>query len=446
MTPGNDLGMIPEATVEQRGPRASRSGSGRPTHVRYVVLGLTVSAYMITYIDRVVISSAVPSIQKEFGFSIVTMGWILSAFQWAYAIFQIPGGWFGDRIGPRRAMTLIVTWWSLFTCATVFAWSAGSMALIRFLFGMGEAGSFPIATRSLSRWMLPTERGFAQGATHAGSRLGGALTPALVVLIIARYGWRTAFICCGALGLIWAAVWFWYYRDSPDEHRSVNAQERELIRSSLELARGSKHTQNVPWKRILLSPQMWLLSAMYSCYGYNLSVSLVWFPKYLNDHRGFNLKQMGFYASLPLLAGTVGDVLGGWFSDLLAKRSGNLKTARRIVGSGGFLFSAICIVPACLTTNSLTSVWFSCLALFGLELTVGVSWAITLDIGCDSAGAVSAVMNTCGNISGAIASALSAYLVLYRGWSAPFLVMAGLSFVAAVLFLRIDAGQRLATS
>ncbi len=418
----------------------------RPTRVRYIVLGLTIAAYMITYIDRVVISSAVPSIQKEFGFSIVTMGWILSSFQWAYALFQIPGGWLGDRIGPRRAMTLIVSWWSLFTCATVFAWSAGSMALIRFLFGMGEAGAFPIATRSLSRWMLPTERGFAQGATHAGSRLGGAITPALVVLIIVRYGWRAAFLCCGALGLIWAAVWFWYYRDTPDEHASVNAGERELIRSSLELARGARSLQNVPWKRIVSSPQMWILSAMYFCYAYNLSVYLVWFPKYLNDHRGFNLKQMGFYASLPLLAGTVGDVFGGWFSDLLAKWSGDLKTARRAVGAGGFLLSALCIVPACLTTHSLTSVWLSCVAMFGLESTVGVSWAITLDIGADSAGAVSAVMNTWGNLGGAISSALSAYLVVLRGWNAPFLVMAGLSVVAAVLYLRINASQRLLTS
>jgi MFS family permease len=422
------------------------TGVARPTHVRYIVLGLTVAAYMITYIDRTVISSAVPSIQKEFGFSIVTMGWILSSFQWAYALFQIPGGWLGDRIGPRRALTLIVSWWSMFTCATIFAWSAGSMALIRFLFGMGEAGAFPIATRSLSRWMLPTERGFAQGATHAGSRLGGAITPALVVLIIARWGWRAAFLCCGALGLIWATVWYWYYRDTPDEHRSVNTGERELIRSSLELSRGTQHAQIVPWKRILLSPQMWILCAMYFCYAYNLAVYLVWFPKYLNDHRGFNLRQMGFYASMPLLAGTVGDVFGGWFSDLLAKWSGNLKSARRIVGAGGFLLSALCIVPACLTTNSLVSVWLSCVAMFGMESTVGVSWAITLDIGADSAGAVSSVMNTSGNIGGAISSALSAYLVSFFGWNAPFLVMAGLSVLAAVLYLRINASQRLLTS
>jgi sugar phosphate permease len=438
---GDDLGAVSEVSAAVLpGPRDGLTG---PTRVRYIVLAMTIAAYMITYIDRVVISSAVPSIQKEFGFSLVTMGWILSSFQWGYALFQIPGGWFGDRVGPRRALTLIVSWWSLFTCVTALAWSAGSMAMIRFLFGVGEAGAFPIATRSLSRWMLPTERGFAQGATHAGSRLGGALTPALVVLIIAHYGWRTAFVCCGSLGLIWSAVWYWYYRDTPDEHSSVNAEEHALIRSSLELARGGKSTQSVPWKHILRSPQMWILSSMYFCYAYNISVYLVWFPKYLNAHRGFNLQQMGLYASLLLLAGTVGDIVGGWISDRWARKSGDLKMARRMVGAVGFLVAGLCMVPASLTTNSMTCVWFSCVALFSLELTVGVSWAITLDIGGDSAGSVSAVMNTCGNIGGAIASALSGYLVVYWGWRAPFLVMAALSIVAMVLYLQIDAQRRL---
>src|SRR6201996_2751695 len=168
-------------------PTASRTRRTGPTHVRYIVLGLTIGAYMITYIDRVVISSAVPSIQKEFGFSLVTMGWILSSFRWSYALFQIPGGWFGDRIGPRRALSLIVAWWSAFTSLTAAAWSAASMIIIRFLFGIGEAGAFPIATRSLSRWLLPGERGFAQGITHAGSRLGSSPTPPLGGLLILLY-------------------------------------------------------------------------------------------------------------------------------------------------------------------------------------------------------------------------------------------------------------------
>ena len=273
---------------------------------------------MITYMDRVVISTAVPSIQKEFGFSIVTMGWILSSFQWSYAIFQIPVAWLGDRLGPRRALTLIVTWWSLLTSATTLAWNAGSMAAIRALFGMGESGAFAIATRSLARWMRPSERGFAQGVTHAGSRLGGAVTPALAALLIAHYGWRAAFFAFGSLGLFWSAVWHWYYRDTPAEHPSVNEKEREIIECSLGYAKLAPHLRtSVPWKIILASPQMWLLSAMYVCYGYNVSVYLVWFPKYLSDSRGVSLTRMGLYASLPLLAGTAGDLLGAWLSDRL---------------------------------------------------------------------------------------------------------------------------------
>ncbi len=413
-----------------------------PTRIRHRILGLTIAAYAITYMDRVVISSAVPSIQKEFGFSIVTMGWILSSFQWGYALFQIPGGWLGDRFGPRRALTAIVTWWSIFTSVTTLAWGAGSMALIRFLFGMGEAGAFPIATRSLSRWMLPSERGFAQGITHAGSRLGGALTPAIVVLIITHFGWRAAFLSFGSMGFVWSAVWFWYYRDTPAEHRSVNFEERRLLQSAVAGERRMA-SRSAPWRLILHNPQMWILSSMYFCYAYNLGVYLVWFPKYLNAHRGFNLQQMGFYASLPLLAGTAGDALGGFISDLWARQSGDLKSARRLVGAAGFLLSAASLLPACLTSSPLVSVWFSCLAMFALEATVGVSWAITLDIGGDWAGSVSAVMNTFGNLGGATASAASAYLVMFYGWKAPFLVMAALACIAAVLYLRIDASRRL---
>jgi MFS transporter, ACS family, glucarate transporter len=421
------------------------TGSARmmkPTRVRHIVLWLTVAAYMITYMDRVVISSAVPVLQKEFGFSIVTMGWILAAFRWGYALFQIPGGWLGDRIGPRRALTVIVAWWSLFTSATTLAWNAGSMMVFRFLFGLGEAGAFPIATRSLSRWMLPGERGFAQGLTHAGSRLGAALTPPIVVFLMVRSGWRAPFLLFGTLGLVWAVVWYWYYRDTPKEHASVNRAELELIHGSL--GERSRTTRAVPWRAILASSTVWTVSLMYFCYGYCISVYLDWFPKYLNEYRGFNLAQMGLYASLPLLAGLGGDLAGGWLSDIWAVRSGDLRRARRGVAMAGFLLAAIAIVPATLTSGATTSVWYSCLAVFGLELTVGVSWAIPLDVGGDYAGSVSAVMNTCGNIGGAISPALLAYLVRSYGWEVPFLVAAGLALAAAALYGRIDASRRIA--
>jgi sugar phosphate permease len=420
---------------------ASRPGAGlHPTRARHMVLALTVAAYMITYMDRVNIAVAVPSIQRDLGLSMITVGWIFSSFRWGYALFQIPGGWLGDRIGPRRALALIVTWWSIFTSATALAWSAPSMMVCRFLFGMGEAGAFPIATRSLSRWMLPSERGFSQGVTHAGSRLGAALTPGIVVIVIFAYGWRAPFLVFGAVGLIWAAVWFWYYRDSPAEHRGVNAAELSLIEGSI-CARPRVAAAPVPWRRIFRSRQVWMLSLMYLCYGYCIDVYLDWFPKYLHDHRNFDLKQIGLYASLPLLAGTAGNLLGGWFSDRWARRSGNLCAARRGVAVTGFLLAAAAMLPATFLDSRIASVFFSCIAVFGLEATVGVSWAIPIDIGGDSAGTIAAVMNTFGNIGSAISPALLAYAVGIYGWNVPLAMSPVLCVAAALFFSKIDASR-----
>ena len=350
-------------------------------------------------------------------------------------------GW-ATESDPVGALALIVTWWSLFTSLTAAAWSTASLATFRFFFGVGEAGAFPIATRSLSRWMLPSERGFAQGMTHAGSRLGAALTPPLVVALIAAYGWRVPFFVFGFLGIIWAAVWFWYYRDTPSEHSGTNDAERTLIEGALQGKR-SGTSRDVPWAILLRQPALWYLSLAYFCYAYCISVYLDWFPSYLNEHRKFSLQQMGFYAAMPLLAGTLGDLLGGWISDVRYRQTGNLRSARQQVAMAGFAIAALGIVPATLTHDPVNCVLFSCIGVFGLEVTVGVSWAIPLDIGGDYAGSVSAIMNTCGNVGGAISPALLAYLVKEYGWDVPFLVASALCVVAAILFLKIDATQRI---
>ncbi|OJU17984.1 MULTISPECIES: MFS transporter [unclassified Sphingomonas] len=412
----------------------------RPTRTRHVVLWLTVLAYLITYMDRVVISTAAPSIQAEFGFSLVTMGWIFAAFQFAYAIFQIPGGWLGDRFGPRRALTGVVLWWSVFTAATAATWSAGSMIVCRFLFGIGEAGSFPIATRSLSRWMLPSERGWAQGVTHAGARLGGAVTPVFVALLIVDFGWRMPFLLFAGVGVAWALLWFCYYRDRPREHPRTNEAECAMIEAAL--GAGGANAK-VPWRHLLGQPQLWLLSAMYFCYAYCINIFLTWFPKYLHDARGFDIAVMGLLASLPLMAGVVGDLAGGWLSDLMVKRGMGLKIARRAVAVCGFFVAAAAIPLAASADAPLTSIACFCVALFGLEVTVGVSWAVTLDIGGEFAGSVSAVMNTLGNLGAAIAAAVTGYIVSFSGWFSAFLVLAALSLAAGVLFFWIDASRRL---
>jgi sugar phosphate permease len=428
--------MQPTTTPTSASGRTQPSNT-RPTHVRHIVLGLTVLAYMITYMDRQILAVARPVIREELGISLVMMGWITFGFRISYALFQIPGGWLGDRFGARRALTLIVTWWSLFTGFTAMAWNAVSMLIIQIFFGVGEAGAFPIATRSLSRWMRPTERGFAQGVTHAGSRLGAALTPPIVVALIAAFGWRMAFVVFGVLGVLWAITWFVYYRDTPHEHKGVNEAERELIGS------GRKRPGAVPWRKILSHGNLWILALMYFCYNFNLNVYNDWFPTYLHDSRSMTLAKMGLYASLPLFAGTLGDLAGGWFSDHVLRRTNNPNLARRWVAIAGFLLSAVATVPAILAKDPQTSVAFYCVAFFALEWTVGISWAIPLDIGGDFAGSVSAVMNTLGNIGGAVSSTVVTYFASSYGWNAPFFVTVALCLIAAALYLKIDATKRI---
>jgi MFS transporter, ACS family, glucarate transporter len=402
---------------------------------------MTVAVYMITYMDRVVMSNAAPSIRSELGLSLVAMGWILASFQWSYSLFQIPGGWLGDRIGPRRALTLIVTWWSIFTAATGMAWSAASMIFVRALFGAGEAGAFPIATRSLSRWLLPGERGLANGLTHAGSRLGAALTPPLVVYIIRVYGWRSAFYIFGMLGVVWSAIWFTWYRDTPAEHREVNQAERELIEA------GSRDHRSIgaalSWRRMFSNSTVWYLCGAYFCYTYAFTTYLNWFPTYLKEYRHYTLAEMGFYAMLPLLAGTTGDFIGGWLADVRLRQTGNLNS-RRPVAIVGFLAGAVFIVPATLTPSPGLCVLFTCLAFFGVELTVGVSWTIPLDIAGDRAGSLSSIMNTCGQMGGAIATLTLAYLVKFFGWDVPFFITAALCAMGAAFYCKIDIARKVA--
>jgi len=414
----------------------------RPSGVRHRVLWLAVIVYMITYMDRVCISHAATEVRKEYGFDPVTLGWIFSGFNLSYALFQIPGGWLGDRFGPRRVLAAIVLWWSAFTAMTSWALGMWSMYVVRFLFGMGEAGAFPTATRALSFWLPASERGFAQGITHSGARLGAALTPPIAVALIASFGWRSVFYVFALMGALWAVIWLWYYRDRPEQHSSVNEAELAVIREGAKTNPSSERVQ-VPWGQIARSGNLRLICAMYFCYAYSLWIYLSWFPIYLQEARGFTLKQMGFWHMVPLIAATIGDTVGGWLSDHLARRTGNLRFARRAVAIAGFALGAACIVPATLTEDRYASVAFTTAALFFLELTVGVSWAVAMDVGPEYAGSVSGVMNMCGNLGGWVASIAIGYMVQHLNWQAPFLVASGLCLIGALFYLRIDPNERI---
>ncbi len=405
---------------------------------RWYILVLISLMYLITYLDRVNISTAAPVISKEFGFDKITMGVIFSAFAWSYAMFQVPGGWLGDRFGARNVLTIIVTYWSAMTAATAAAAGATSFVVFRFLFGIGEAGAFPVATRAMQLWFPRHERGFVQGITHSASRLGAAIAPPIVVLIMTTLGWRSVFYICGAVGIIWSVLWYFAYRNLPEDHGLVNEGELAHIRGTDENGRVNQanvaQKPRVPWGTLLRSPNMWAIMCAYFTYVYCLWIFLTWLPSYLVEFRHFTLLKVGLLASLPLWAGVVGDTVGGLATDWLLARSGNVKFARRTVAIVGMLGCAVFIVPAALANDAYTAVYCLTAAMFFLECTIGPSWAVPMDMGGEVSGTVSGMMNMAGNIGGALSPIVFGVLVQFGSWQAPFIVAASLLVLGAAIW------------
>ena len=403
--------------------------------IRHLVLFVLCLMYFIAYVDRVNISVAGPTLRKELGLTPTELGLIFSAFAYPYAAMQIAGGWMSDRFGPRLVLAVLSLLWATATILTGLSWSVASLVGFRVLVGVGEGGAFPAATRALTCWLPVRERGFAQGITHSFARLGGAVTPPIVLAIVARYGWRQSFIVLGAASLAWTAVWVASFRDTPDEHPWVTAPELAAIRADGESTRATRGP--TPWRQIV--SRMWLVTVVDFCYGWSLWVFLTWLPSYLSDARGFKLDQIALMTTLPLLAGVVGDTLGGVISDAIFRRTGNLRVARRtllVVGLGGaFAF----ILPAIVTVNALSAVYLLAAAFFFLELTNAVLWTLPIDIAGRYAGTAGGMMNTGFGVAGMISPVVFGVLIHRTGhYELPFFISAGLLLVGALCSLGID--------
>jgi len=408
------------------------------SHVRWVVLLLLCLMYMITYLDRVSMANTAPMVMKEFGFSKVTMGIIFSAFIWSYALFQVPGGWLGDRFGPRRVLSTIMGYRTVIAIVTTFSIGFKSFWAIRFALGIGEAGAFPTATRAMQMWYPRDERGFVQGVSHAASRFGAAIGPPIAVFIMIHYGWRSVFYVIGTLSLLWSLLYMIVYRNMPEEHSKVSHPELERIRGlnekgEIKQANIAKRPK-VPWSVLLKHGNMWAIMCAYAAYIYSLWFFLSWLPSYLIEYRKFTMIKTGFYASLPLAAGVVGDAFGGWLTDKLLIKTNNIKFSRRSVAITAMLGCGTCTLFAALSASPLGALSYLTAAMFFLEMTIGPAWAVPMDVGGEFSGTVSGMMNMGGQFVGALSPTVFGYLVSKGSWVAPFGVSAGLLFVGAAIW------------
>jgi MFS family permease len=402
------------------------------TRARYKLLRLTFALSIVTYIDRVCISTAAGSITRELKLSTAQMGLIFSAFTIAYAAFEIPSGRLGDTIGPRTVLTRIVLWWSAFTMATGLVWNYVSMLIARFLFGAGEAGAFPNMSRSLSRWFPERERGMAHGVMFMGSRLGGAITPLVVTPILAYAGWRTSFWIFGTIGIVWCVFWRRWFRDDPAQHPDVNAAELILIQGT---GASERHAE-LPLSGLFQLQLLWI-SLMYFCYGYSLYFYLTWLPTYLKQVRGFSDSQTSVVHTLVLLTAAAASILGGRLTDVLVKRFG-LRIGRSI-GVVALPVSGLALAGAALSPGNVAAAVLLAVAAGSGDLCLSTCWAICHDVGKDAAGTVTGCMNTLANIGGALSPLVVGYTVQWWGsWVTPLLIAAGVSISGGLLTLLID--------
>jgi MFS transporter, ACS family, glucarate transporter len=405
---------------------------------RNIVLLFLILIGVVTFLDRINISVAGATIMQDLGLSKKQWGWVLSAFILSYGLMQVPLGVWGDKKGHRTVLTIIVLWWSLFTGFTGMASSFVMLIIIRFLFGIGEAGSYPCMTAVIGRWYPKSETAKAQGYIWAASRMGGALTPFVVIPVIAALGWRMAFFILGSLGLLWAIAWFFFYRDKPATVKGITEAELKSLPTDF-----SAEAVKIPWKILLHNRQFWLLLSMYFFYAWGSWFFFSWFPTFMEQGRGFSKSELTYAVAVPFILSMVGNITGGYLSDRLSKKYG-LKIGRKFLGVTGLAASALFMFLAGFIAGKMQVFIFLSLCFGVIDLMLPSAWAICLDIGKKYAGAVSGAMNTAGNIGGFVCASVFGYVVdATNNYNYPLYVISGMLLISAILFMRIDPTKQL---
>ena len=415
----------------------SRASGEAASGTRHWVVFFAVTLAIVTYIDRVCISKAAPLIQRDLEFSKEQMGYVFSAFTLAYALFEIPGGWMGDKLGPRRVLSRVVAFWSVFTAATGYAWNFGSMVVCRFLFGAGEAGAFPNITKVFTIWLPQRERGPALGITWLSARWGGAFTPLLVLWVLQWLTWRQAFVAFGCLGVVWAVGFYRWFRDNPRDHPGMNEAECALLDGA---EKNLDRHAVIPWRRFFTSPTVLLLWLYYFCISYVWYFYITWLPTYMKEALHLDGTRSALLGGLPLFLGGIGCFAGGWIARRLTSRLGGLGRARRVVGVAGMLGAGALLVLGTFLGNPTWAMLAMGLSGFCNDLSMPGAWGACMDVGGKAAGSLSGSMNMMGNLGGAVGPVMVPYLLRWSdmNWNVPIWVAAATYLISALCWIFID--------
>lgn len=432
-------------------PRRPFAPLGPPTRARYVVAAFLCTMSFVLYLDRVAMGQAAKPIQDQFGISNTNMSFVLMAFTLAYGLFEIPTGHWGDRIGARRVLTRIVLWWSAFTMLTAACWGFWSLVAVRFLFGAGEAGAYPNAARVMTRWFPPAERGRVQGFLLASGLAGGSLSPALAAYLIDAFNWRAAFIAFGAVGLIWAIGFRFWFRDRPSEHPAVNAEESELIGDL-----NTPQTQlSIPWRAVFGNRCIWLLSIIISLSAFVSYVYFSWFSNYLQSARGAGQIEAGWLSSLVLTGGAVGLLCGGAFADRITRYAADRPRARRRMCSIVYFLASACMFAAIQFESRLSTAALMTLSLLAMFCQQPTWWSSATEVSGPYIGPLFGLMNGAGAIGALASQFFFGWFTDFRKaqgftgrdqWDPAFLLCAALLLNAGICWLFVDPSRRVGTT
>ncbi len=408
----------------------------RALRVTHVVLLLLCLMYFITYLDRVNVSTAAAGFAADFNLDKTQIGLVFSAFAYPYLLLQIVGGWVSDRYGARRTLIACGIVWAGATALTGMATGLVSLLIARVVLGFGEGATLPAATTAMSRWFPGDKRGYAQGITHAAARVGNAVAPGAVVLIMTSAGWRASFYACAVISVAWVVLWAVTFTEFPAEHPRVQSQELASLGAS-----ATTVAAKAPWPALF--KRMAPVAVVYFCYGWNLWLFLSWIPQYFLHSYDLDLKKSAIFSSSVFVAGVVGDTLGGLTTDKLLRRTGSLAAARTWMVAVCMLLTAIALLPLMFVHSASISLLCLSSGFFFAEMTIGPMWAIPMDIAPAYSGTASGMMNTGSALAAIVSPVVSGYLIdRFHSWELPFICDALLIAIGLTLTFRMRPESR----